>query len=67
MQQFKINTQVQTATLRVLQEAAECYLVEVFEDSNLCCINAKCVTLMSKDLQLAVGIRGDKERYKILE
>ena len=50
VQQLKINTQFQAATLEALQEAAECYLVGVFEDSNLCCIHAKHVTLMPKDL-----------------
>ena len=36
-----------------MQEAAEYYLVGLFEDSNLCCIHAKCVTIMPKDIQLA--------------
>ena len=55
----------QTAALDALQEVAKGYLVGLFQDSNLCCIHTKRVTLMPKDLQLAVCIRGDKDRYMI--
>jgi histone H3/H4 len=41
-----------------LQHAAEAHLVRVFEDSNLCAIHAKRVTIMVKDIQLARRIRG---------
>ena len=41
-----------------LQEACEHYLVHLFEDSNLCAIHAKRVTIMVKDIQLARRIRG---------
>jgi histone H3 len=43
----------------VLQEAAEAYLVGVFEDTNLCAIHAKRVTILLKDLKLARRIRGE--------
>ena len=36
-----------------LQEAAEAYLVQLLEDSNLCAIHAKRVTIQPKDIQLA--------------
>jgi histone H3 len=49
----------QPTTLLALQEASEAYLVGVFEDANLCCIHAKRVTLMDKDIQLARRIRGE--------
>ena len=65
MQQFKTDVHLQTAALDALQEAVKSYLVGLFEDSNLCCIHTKHVTLMPKDLQLAVQIRGDKDRYMI--
>ncbi len=42
----------------VMQAAAEDYLVGLFEDSYLCSIHCKRMTLMSKDLQLARRIRG---------
>ncbi|KAK6049704.1 core histone H2A/H2B/H3/H4 [Cooperia oncophora] len=41
-----------------LQEASEAYLVGLFEDTNLCAIHAKRVTIMPKDIQLARRIRG---------
>ncbi|XP_014662531.1 PREDICTED: histone H3-like [Priapulus caudatus] len=44
--------------IRALQEAAEAYLVHLFEDTNLCCIHANRVTIMPKDMQLARRIRG---------
>ena len=42
-----------------LQEASEAFLVSLFEDTNLCAIHAKRVTVMAKDMQLALRIRGD--------
>ena len=49
----------QSAAIGTLQEAAEAYLVSLFEDTNLCCIHAKRVTITPKDMQLARRIRGD--------
>jgi len=48
----------QVTALLALQEAAEAFLVRLFEDSNLCAIHAKRVTVMPKDMQLARRIRG---------
>ena len=39
--------------LAALQEASEAYLVGLFEDTNLCALHAKRVTIMPKDIQLA--------------
>ena len=36
-----------------LQEAAEAYLVGLFEDTNLCAIHTKQVTIMPKDIHIA--------------
>ena len=44
---------VTSDALESLQEVAEAYLVRVFEDSNLCAIHAKRVTVMPKDFALA--------------
>ena len=44
---------ISPATITALQEVAEAYLVLLFEDTNLCTIHAKCVTIMPKDIQLA--------------
>ena len=38
----------------ILQTAAEAYLVSHFEDTGLCAIHAKCVTVMPKDTHLAL-------------
>ena len=46
--------------IKALQEAAEAYLVGLFEDTNLCAIHAKRVTIQPKDIQLARRIRGEK-------
>lgn len=43
-----------------IQEAAEAYLVAFFEDTNLCAIHAKRVTIMPKDMHLAERIRPNK-------
>ena len=50
----------QSAAIMALQEAAEAYLVGLFEDTNLCAIHAKRVTIMPKDIQLARRIRGKR-------
>ncbi|MCO5607144.1 hypothetical protein L7F22_061337 [Adiantum nelumboides] len=44
--------------LVALQEAAEDHIVHLFEDTNLCAIHAKRVTIMPKDMQLARRLRG---------
>ena len=58
-QDFKQDLRFQSSAVMALQEAAEAYMVGVFEDSNLCAIHAKRVTIMPKDMQLARRIRGD--------
>lgn len=50
----------QSTAIIALQEAAEAYIVGLFEDTNLCAIHAKRVTIMPKDIQLARRIRGDR-------
>jgi len=48
----------QSQAIQALQEAAEAFLVHLFEDTNLCAIHAKRVTIQPKDLQLARRVRG---------
>lgn len=50
---------IQAKAIAALQEATEAYLVDLFGDANLCAIHAKRVTLQTKDMQLALRIRGD--------
>ena len=52
-QDFKTELRFQSAGILCLQEAAEAYLVGLFEDTNLCAIHAKRVTITPRDLQLA--------------
>ena len=59
-QQFKSDLRFQSQAVLALQEASEAYLVGLFEDTNLCAIHAKRVTIMPKDMQLARRIRGEK-------
>ena len=59
-QDFKTDLRFQTGAIGTLHEASEYYLVELFDDTNLCTIHAKRVTIMPKDIQLARGIQ--KER-----
>ena len=59
-QDFKTDLRFQAQAIAALQEAAEAYLVGLFEDTNLCGIHAKRVTIMPKDIQLARRIRGKR-------
>jgi histone H3/H4 len=57
----------QSMALQAIQEAAEAYLVHLFEDTyvyvdytecrNLCAIHAKRVTIMQRDIHLARRLR----------
>jgi histone H3 len=58
-QNFRTDLLFRADALVALQEAAEHYLVLLFEDTNLLAIHAKRVTIMPKDIQLARRIRGE--------
>ncbi|XP_021551229.1 histone H3.3A-like [Neomonachus schauinslandi] len=53
VQEFKTDLRFQSAAIGALQ-------VGLFEDTNLCAIHAKRVTIMPKDIQLARRIRGER-------
>ena len=59
-QEFKSDLRFQGSAIMALQEATEAYIVSLFEDTNLCAIHAKRVTIMPKDIQLARRIRGER-------
>jgi len=59
-QDFKRDLRIQYVAIGALQEASEAYLVGLFEDTNLCAIHAKRVTIMPKDMQLARRLRGER-------
>ena len=56
----KKDVRFQSGAIIALQEASEAYLVGLLEDSNLCAIHTKRVTIMLKDIQLACRIRGER-------
>ena len=56
---YLLDTRFTSMAVLALQEASEAYLVRLFEDTNLCAIHAKRVTIMPKDMNLARRIRGD--------
>ncbi len=45
----------QATALAASQEATEAYLIGLLEDTNLCAIHARRVTIMPKDLQLSLA------------
>jgi histone H3 len=60
VQDINPKLRLQSHALACIQEASEAYLVGLFEDTNLCAIHAKRVTIMPKDIQLARRIRGER-------
>jgi histone H3 len=60
MQDYLTDARISVYAFMAIQEAAEAYLVGLFEDANLCAIHAKRVTIMPKDIQLARRIRGER-------
>jgi len=59
-QDFNTDLRFQASAVLAIQEAAEAYLVGLFEDTNLAAIHAKRVTIMPKDMQLARRMRGER-------
>ncbi|KAH7296203.1 hypothetical protein KP509_26G013100 [Ceratopteris richardii] len=60
LQRYCAGLRIQALALEALQKAVEAFLISMLEDSNLCAIHAKRVTIQSKDIQLARRIRGDR-------
>lgn len=59
-QDFKSDLRFQSSAIMALQHATEAYNTSLFEDTNLCAIHAKRVTIHPKDVQLARRIRGER-------
>ncbi|KHN84932.1 Histone H3, partial [Toxocara canis] len=59
-QDFKTDLRFQSSAVLPLQGASEAYLIGLFEDTNLCAIHAKRVTIMPKDIHLARRTRGER-------
>ncbi|KAL0595904.1 histone H3.3, partial [Plecturocebus cupreus] len=66
-QDFKTDLRFQSVAIGALQEASEAYLVGLFEDTNLCAIHAKHVTITPKDIQLACRIGYTTESHSLAQ
>ena len=60
MSSFPNGVRLQESAIIALQEAAEDYLVYLFEDTNLETLHCKRVTVHARDMQLARRIRGER-------
>jgi histone H3 len=64
-QDFKTDLRFQSTAILALQEAAEAYLVGLFEDTNMCCIHARRVTIQVRTCSVAFAWR-DRDAPRIL-
>ena len=55
-----VQVRFQSTALAALQEAAENFLVRLFEDVNVLAVHAKRVTVMPHDIRLPLRIPGDQ-------
>ena len=60
-----IQVRFQSTAIAALQEAAENFIVGLFEDMNLLAVHAKRVMVMPRDIRLALRIRGDHYHWRI--
>eukprot|EP00804_Cyclotella_cryptica_P019864 CCRYP_017033-RB/>CCRYP_017033-RB protein AED:0.06 eAED:0.06 QI:0/-1/0/1/-1/0/1/0/139 len=63
-QDFRGDMRYIATALAASQEASEAYLIGLMEDTNLCAIHARRVTIMPKDMHLSRQIRREYERFK---
>ena len=59
-QDFKTDLRFQRSAIGALQEASENFLIALLEDTNLCAIHSRRVTIYPKDMQLARKLHNDK-------
>ena len=59
-QDFKSDLRFQSSAVMAVQCASEAYFTSLFEDTNLCAIHAKRVTIDPRDVNLARRIRGER-------
>lgn len=57
---FRPDIRMQANALAALQESTEAYMVSLLEDTNLCAIHARRVTIMPRDMQLALRLRNEQ-------
>jgi histone H3/H4 len=59
-QDLRSELRFQSSAICALQESSEAYLVSLFEDTNMCAIHGRRVTIQNKDMQLARRLRGER-------
>ena len=65
VQNWKQDTRFQASALLALQEAAETYIVKLYEDMNQLAVHAKRVTILRKDFLMVVShFRPDLKEHK---
>ena len=62
---LSVQVRFQSTTIAAPQEATENFIVGLFEDVNLLAVHAKRVTVMHRDIRLALRIRGDHYHWRI--
>jgi histone H3 len=55
----KEGLRFQSTAIMAIQAATEAYIIGLFQDTNLCALHARRVTILPKDMQLARRIRGE--------
>ena len=60
-----MQVRFQSTAIVALQEAAKNFIVGLFKDVNLLAVHAKRVTVMPRDIRLALRIRGDHYHWRI--
>ena len=60
-----VQVRFQSTAIAALQEAAENFIVGLFEDVNLLAVHARRVTVIPQDIRLALRIRGDHLHWQI--
>ena len=60
-----MQVKFQSTVIAALQEAAENFIVGLFGDVNLLVVHAKRVTVMPRDIRLALRICGDHHRWHL--
>ncbi len=63
-QNVRGDLRFQATALAASQEASEAFLVGLMEDTNLCAIHAKRVTIMPKDIQLSQQIQREHQSLR---
>lgn len=61
----KYDLRFQSTAMGALQAASEDFLVHLMEDTNICAIHAKRVTIMPKDMKLAIRLRNIKQESRV--